>query len=121
MSKGVSAGGAAQLDDTRRVRRPAPVTSAPPPDPTDELYREAHDLHFHGGSPQAAVAAWDRYLAAAPKGRFVVEARFNRALALLRAGRREEGLSALAPFAEGRFGGYRKDEARRLLEAAAGR
>ncbi len=90
----------------------------PSTDPSDALYRTAHDTHFRGGSPSAAIEAWDRYLAAAPRGRFAVEARYNRALALLKAGRRSEGLAALEPFASGSFGNYRRDEAQRLLGAA---
>lgn len=96
-----------------------PEAQAPAPDPSDELYRAAHDLHFRGGSPAAAVAAWDRYLAAAPSGRFALEAQYNRAIALLRAGRKAEGLAALRPFASGAHGAYRKTEAQRLLDAAA--
>lgn len=111
----------AATKDDRPAPPPASAASAPPSDPADDLYREAHELHFRGGSPQASVAAWDKYLAAAPSGRFALEARFNRAVALLRAGRREEGLAALAPFAEGKLGGYRKDEAKRLLDAAGGK
>ena len=100
-----------------------PPAPAPPPvketiDPAEDLYRAAHEAHFRGGNPSAAIAAWDKYLAAAPNGRFAPEARFNRAMALLRAGRRAEGLSALEPFANGSFGGYRKQEAQRLLDAA---
>jgi hypothetical protein len=106
----------------------APAVVASPPavdgtapavvDPTDELYRTAHERHFRGGDASAAVTAWDRYLAAAPRGRFAPEARYNRALALLRAGRRAEGLVALEPFANGAMGGYRQAEATRLLDAA---
>lgn len=87
-------------------------------DPAEALYREAHALHFRGGSPALAVAAWDRYITAAPRGRFVSEAQYNRALALLRAGRKAEGLSALRPFATGAYGSYRRDEAKQILEAA---
>lgn len=109
----------------------APTAAAAPPgepavaatasasvDPSDELYRAAHDLHFRGGSAAAAVSAWDRYLAAAPGGRFALEATFNRAIALLRAGRRAECLAALRPFANGAHGAYRREEAKRLLDAA---
>ena len=85
---------------------------------SDQLYRQAHELHFRGGSPGAAVAAWDRYIATAPRGRFVMEAQYNRALALIRAGQRNAGLDALKPFASGRYGNYRKEEAKQLLEAA---
>jgi hypothetical protein len=101
---------------------PAPPAATTPPEPTaadpaEELYRAAHEAHFRGGNPSAAIVAWDKYLAAAPNGRFAIEARFNRAMALLRAGRKEEGLSALEPFAKGAFGGYRQKEAQRLIEA----
>lgn len=103
--------------DVRNGTTP-PAPPVPPRDPSDDLYRSAHDAHFRGGSPSAAIEAWDRYLAAAPRGRFAVEARYNRALALLKAGRRAEGLAALEPFASGAFGNYRRDEAQRLLGAA---
>jgi len=95
-----------------------PTPPAPPADASDDLYRAAHERHFRGGDPSGAVEAWDRYLAAAPRGRFAVEARYNRALALLRAGRRSEGLAALQPFANGTFGQYRREDAQRLLGAA---
>ncbi|MCC6647484.1 MAG: hypothetical protein IT374_18170 [Polyangiaceae bacterium] len=103
------------------LAEPPPAAEPPPPapDPAEALYRAAHELHFRGGAPGAAVAAWDRYLAAAPAGRFAAEAWFNRAVALLRAGREREGLAALQPFASGAYGAYRRDEARRLLDAAA--
>src|SRR5947207_12740849 len=65
------------------VAPPAPVRPPAPP-PVEALYRRAHELHFHGGDPAAALAAWDRYLAAEPDGRFAVEARYNRALVLVR-------------------------------------
>jgi hypothetical protein len=88
-----------------------------PPDPTLPLYREAHRLHFAGGSPSAALAAWDRYLAAAPGGRFAVEARYNRAICLVRLGRRDEAKRELEPFANGTFGAYRQASARSLVES----
>ncbi len=97
---------------------PPPVRSARTPAlvDVDALYREAHDAHFARRDYAAAVGAWDRYLAAAgPGGRFVVEARYNRAIALVRAGRRAEAAAALRPFADGDYGGYRRDEARELL------
>jgi hypothetical protein len=109
--------GASVTATERPAMPPAPSSAAT--DEADALYRAAHDRHFRGGSPAAAVAAWDAYLAKAPRGRFVPEARYNRALALLRAGRKSEGLSALEPFARGAFGGYRKADAQKLLDAAA--
>jgi hypothetical protein len=96
---------------------PPRTTAAKPsaPDP-DALYREAHEAHFVRKDPAAALAAWDRYLGASgPNGRFVLEARYNRALTLVRLGRRAEARAALQPFADGEYGGYRRDEAARLL------
>ncbi|HEX6276659.1 MAG TPA: hypothetical protein VFZ53_26635 [Polyangiaceae bacterium] len=82
-----------------------------------ELYRSAHRAHFGGGDPAGALAAWDAYLKKAPKGRFALEARYNRALCLVRLDRKAEARAALEPFAKGSFGGYRKREALDLLEA----
>lgn len=99
---------------------PPPAKKAPPPPPAsvdvDSLYREAHDIHFVRRDPAAALVAWDRYLAAAgPSGRFALEARYNRAISLVRLGRRDEAAAALRPFANGEYGGYRRDEAAQLL------
>jgi hypothetical protein len=84
------------------------------------LYRAAHHAHFTTRDPASALAAWEAYLRAAPRGRFGVEARYNRALCLVRLGRHAEARAALTPFAEGRFGGYRDREATALLEALPG-
>lgn len=86
-------------------------------DPGQALFREAHELHFRSGDATAAIAAWDRYLAFAPNGAFAVEARYNRALALLRAGRSAEAAAALVPYATGKVtpAGYRQVEAAQLL------
>jgi hypothetical protein len=104
--------------------RSAPVVAAPPPssaapaaDPATALFSEAHRLHFVEKDPARALAAWDAYLRAAPNGRFAPEARYNHALALVRLGRVAEAKRELAPFADGTFGAYRRDEARSLLEA----
>jgi hypothetical protein len=80
------------------------------------LYRRAHRLHFEAHDSAAALLAWDAYLRAAPEGRFAPEARYNRALCLLRLGRGAEAREALAPFAAGRFGDYRQAEAAALLD-----
>ncbi len=83
----------------------------------ESLYSAAHQAHFVARDPAAALRAWDEYLAAYPDGRFALEARYNRALALVRLGRTGEARAALAPFADGRNGGYRQTEARALLDA----
>ncbi len=80
-------------------------------------YERAHDLYFHAKDYLAALAAWDDYLAAEPDGRFATEARYNRALTLVRLDRLEDAKAALAPFAHGDvLAGYRKDEAATLIE-----
>ena len=79
------------------------------------LYRTAHRAQFSGGDPSQAVLLWDRYLAAAPNGSLSPEARYNRAIALARLGRKAEAATALEPFARGDYGGYRKTEAELLL------
>lgn len=98
------------------VRAPAP---AAPTRPThratvEAAYRRAHELHFRGDDPAAALAAWDDYLRADPGGRFAAEASFNRAIDLIRLGRYDAARAALAPFAQG--DGYRKDDAQRLID-----
>jgi hypothetical protein len=103
-------------------RLPMHVPAAPPPvAPVEVLYRQAHELHFHGGDPVAALAAWDAYLATEPDGRFSIEARYNRALVLVRLGRYAEARAALVPFARGELAaeGYRQAEAEQLVERLA--
>jgi hypothetical protein len=78
------------------------------------IYGEAHRAQFVRRDYAAALAAWDRYLALAP-GPLTVEARYNRALALVRLQRRAEAAEALEPFASGYYGGYRREDARALL------
>jgi hypothetical protein len=110
---------------------PAIATAAPVPvatkaeDPVlaaaPDLYRVAHQLHFHGADPAASLAAWDRYLASASSGRFSVEARYNRAMTLIRLGRYHEAQLALQPFALGQVSpvGYRQREAQQLSQRLA--
>jgi hypothetical protein len=83
-----------------------------------DLYRAAHQLHFHGKDPGAALAAWDDYLASSPSGRFAIEARYNRAMSLVRLRRYRDAITALQPFARGEImpSGYRQVEAQRLVE-----
>lgn len=95
----------------------APSGSSAEDDPAEGLYRLAHRAHFEEHNSAAALNAWDRYLAAAPRGRFALEATYNRALCLVRLGRRSEAIRALAPFASGRFGSYRQREAAELSQA----
>lgn len=101
----------------RRISPAGSVSSTrvDPPDPTLALYRVAHAAHFVERDPARALAAWDAYLSAAPNGQFAPEARYNRALSLVRLGRNEEARRALEPFAQGAYGSYRKSEASSLL------
>jgi hypothetical protein len=80
-------------------------------------YQEAHNAHFSRGDCAAALTAYASYLARYPHGRFVMEAKYNRALCLLKTGQLPEGRAALLPFAQGSFGNYRQAQARALLEA----
>jgi hypothetical protein len=113
------------------IELPAPAPPAPPVRPApssvrpersrrteiEAAYRRAHELHFRGADPAAALAAWDDYLRVDPSGRFAAEARFNRAIDLIRLGRYDQARAALAPFARGdEPNGYRHDDAQRLLD-----
>lgn len=111
---------------------PAPSVSPAPPseegprsngldisDRAHELYRVAHRSHFVDHDYASALRAWDAYLSEAPGGRFVLEARYNRALCLVRLGQTDAARAALTPFADGKFGAYRQNEARALLDALA--
>jgi hypothetical protein len=96
----------------------APAPSVTPPDPdAHALYQAAHRAHFVDRNASAALAAWDAYLEAAPRGRFSVEARYNRALCLVRLGRMNEARHTLEAFANAAPGSYRQAEARALLDA----
>jgi TolA-binding protein len=100
--------------------------SAPPPsekasrvvvdDRGHTLYRAAHHAHFVDGDAAQALRAWDAYLSHAPGGRFALEARYNRAICLVRLGRHAEARAALEAFAAGTYGSYRQSEARSLLD-----
>jgi TolA-binding protein len=102
---------------------PAPSSSAAPvgsssaafQDTDGDLYRLAHEAHFARQDYARALQGWDAYLRAAPGGRLATEARYNRAICLLRLGRDAEARKALEPFASG-FMGYRQNEARELLK-----
>jgi hypothetical protein len=99
------------------VAAPAAAASASAAfqDTDGDLYRLAHEAHFTSHDYGRALAGWDAYLRAAPGGRLATEARYNRAICLLRLGREAEARRALEPFASG-FMGYRQTEARQLLQ-----
>jgi hypothetical protein len=82
-----------------------------------DVYARAHRLHFDGANPSGALAAWDEYLKLYPAGRFAPDARYNRAIDLLRMKRTSEARVALQPFADGAYGGYHRDDARELLRS----
>jgi hypothetical protein len=100
-----------------------PASPPPAPDGKSEqdadllLYRVAHRRHFQDRDPKRALAAWDTYLAAFPKGRLAVEARFNRALCLIKVGRIAQAEASLQEIASGIFGTYRSARAAELLDA----
>src|SRR6188768_1513799 len=75
---------------------PAPAIELPAPQKSDELaaYRIAHEAHFRGGDPAAALAAWDAYLAKFPDGQLAPEARYDRALVLIKLKRFAEAKQA---------------------------
>ena len=96
---------------------PGTASAAEDDQGTLALYRRARQLHFVEQKPAAALAAWDAYLAAEPRGPLSVDARYSRALCLVRLGRKQEARTALEPFAAGKYGSYRQNEARALLDA----
>jgi TolA-binding protein len=100
-----------------RLSALAPPATSAAADPSFELYKAAHEAHFVERDYGRALAAWDAYLRAAPRGALAPEARYNRAICLVRLHRSDEARAALVPFAEGRFGTYRRAEAKKLLEA----
>ena len=93
-----------------------PASSAAFQDADGDLYRLAHEAHFVNHDYARALSGWNAYLQAAPGGRLATEARYNRAICLLRLGRDAEARQALEPFASGKLGGFRQTEARELLE-----
>ncbi len=101
----------------------AVVVAPPAPSVSDAdiaaLYRAAHRAQFAGSDPAHALELWDRYLSAAPNGSLSPEARYNRAITLIRLGRKSEAAQALAPFARGDYGTYRQSEARALQTTLA--
>lgn len=105
-------------EEEKPTKSSVPVASSKRKDADpQELYRDAHQAHFQRGDCGAAITAYERYLGAAPRGRFAAEASYNRALCLIRVGRTSEARTALQPFAKGLHGGYRRAEAGALLDA----
>jgi hypothetical protein len=109
----------------RPVRVIPPVVAvadadAAPAQPTSDAeaaaYGRAHRAHFVEDAPGRALAAWDDYLAVYPAGVFAPEASYNRALCLVRLGRFGAAARALRPFASDARDGYRRIEARLLLD-----
>jgi hypothetical protein len=95
-----------------------PPSAAPTKVPAAEsgelaLFRRAQALHLTHDA--RAIEAWDAYLRVAPTSALAPEARYNRALGLVRARRFADAKRALAPFAEGKYGAYRRPEAQALL------
>ncbi|MFO0710138.1 MAG: hypothetical protein U0353_09885 [Sandaracinus sp.] len=102
--------------------RPSVPASVAPIDDTSERderlsYQRAHALEFEAHDHDAAITAYDRYLARYPRGHFATEARYTRAVSLAHVGRTGEAIQALTPFAHGAHGGYRQDEAAELVRA----
>lgn len=93
------------------------VRALAPPSADLAAYRRAHELHFHGADPAAALAAWDAYLAQFPGGVFVPEARINRAVALARTGKRRDAERALDSIAGDATDDYGRTRANSLREA----
>jgi hypothetical protein len=94
---------------------PAIPSSAAQIDPQLAAYRAAHRTHFDSGDAKAALSAWDSYLSEFPDGSFVDDARFNRALCLIRLGQLAAARAALSAFANAPAGSYRQVEAESLL------
>lgn len=115
----------ARRPPVRRRSAPSPVPALAPSEPAPpvappesaelQLFRRA--MALQRAHDRGAIRAWDDYLRAAPLSALEPEARYNRALALVRAGRNEAARRALLPFARGDYAGFRRAEARALLEA----
>ena len=95
---------------------PAAPAAASANDAETQLYARAHEAHFTRDAPRTALAAWNQYLRQYPHGAFLPDARYNRALCVLRLGQLDAAELALRPFADGAFHGYRRVEAHALLD-----
>lgn len=83
-------------------------------------YRGAHRAQFASGDCSEAIVGYAQYLDMAPSGPFAVDARYNRGVCLIRLGRHGEARIALEPFAQGKYGDYRRAQSEQLLEALDG-
>lgn len=108
-----------QTAEIQKIVPPAP----PPPQPLAPtgpdvlaLFRQAQKLHFDQKNWQLALAAWQAYLDAAPNGELAPEARWNRAVCLVRLHKKQKAIQALKPFALAPLGSYRQADALALLE-----
>ncbi len=112
---------AERANDSEQAAASAAPAVVPTPktviDDGQSVYRRAHEAHFKSGDLTTALVYYERYLTEHPSGRFAVDARYNRALCLVRLGRHAEARSILRSFADGAFGTYRQGDAARLLEA----
>jgi hypothetical protein len=94
----------------------APDSGSAGDDGEARAYGRAHRAHFVDDAPAPALAAWDDYLEAYTRGVFAPEARYNRALCLVRLGRLGEAARALRSFSRASADGYRRTEAGLLLD-----
>ena len=111
---------AVALEDLAARAGPSSPTPRASPDPLRAdlaAYEEAHRLHFHASDASRALSGWDSYLASHAGGTFAPEAHLNRAVCLLRLGRRSEARAALERLAAAPSGTYARDRARALLDA----
>lgn len=92
-------------------------TKSPEPAESAELALFRRAMKLHSAKDRGAIAAWDDFLRVAPNSALATEARYNRALCLVRLGRSDDARKALAPFAAGDMAGYRQREAAELIDA----
>ncbi|MFK7984472.1 MAG: tol-pal system YbgF family protein [Sandaracinaceae bacterium] len=90
-------------------------TLTPPPAAERLAFERAHRAQFEARDYLGALSAWTTYLRAYPTGRLLPEARFNRAVCLLRLQRFQQAEEALARIA--RSESLRRSDAADLLRA----
>ncbi len=101
-----------------RARSRSRSADAPVAGRARALYLIAHRAHFGGTDSEGAIRAWDAFLRAAPGDPFAPEARYNRAILLMKLGRFAQAVEALAGFACAGPGSYRQREASALIARA---